>query len=791
MENIIKEAGNILHYETTDYGLIIKCENANIIISFYSSAIVRIEVSFNNRFENFSYAVEAEPAKNIFQLDEKEKFLELKTANFITEINKTPFAVTFKTIDGYIINCDEPGLYNSIVESSVTAYKTMQPGERFIGLGEKYGALDKAGKGYTNINTDEFAYNTDADPLYATFPFYIGIHNNLNYGIFLDNTFQTDFNFGASNNRFSSFGARGGNLNYYFIYHKHVSEIIKSYTYLTGRMPLPPKWSLGYHQNRYSYYPDSEVERITHTLREKKIPCDSITLDIHYMDEYKPFTWDKNRFPKPADLIARLNNNGFKTTVMLDPGVEVNDKGEEDIYIKYPDGKDYEGQVWPGWCSFPDFTNDEARKWWGEKIKSLLDKGVEGIWNDMNEIATWGQKMPDNIIFHYEGEKASHLKARNIYALQMCRSSYEGYVNFIKKRPFMLTRAAYAGIQRYSAVWTGDNTAEDSHMLMGIRMLMSMGITGVAFTGMDIGGFLHEPSPNLYARWMQLGAFTPYMRNHKQVNTKSSEPWTYGEEVMEVSRNYISLRYRLMPYIYSLFREASQTGMPVVRTLAIEHTFDDNVYNHQFDNQFYFGDAIMVAPFDSVQKYGEVYFPEGDRYDLYYDSLYKGGKSYIMPLIRDTLPVFVNESSIIPMQDLVQHTMQNAGETLYIHVYKGNKVHSFNYYEDDGESFDYLSGKYYERKITYNPDEHNITLDKPSGEMESKFSKLKIVFHGFDTINSITVNNAEAKVNDESYSFLEPISAFKPQAKINKLSDCNVKYIELENYYDKTIINIQ
>jgi alpha-glucosidase len=308
----------------------------------------------------------------------------------------------------------------------------------------------------------------------------------------------------------------------------------------------------------------------------------------------------------------------------------------------------------------------------------------------------------------------------------------------------------------------------------------------VAFTGMDIGGFLGEPSPNLYARWIQTGAFTPYMRNHKQINTKSSEPWTYGEEVMEIARNYINLRYRLLPYIYSTFREASLTGMPLVRTLAIKHAFDDNIYDKRYENQYYFGDAFLVAPFDSVQKYGEIYFPEGERYNLYDDSAVEGQTVRIEPLSIHKLPVYVNGSSIVPMQDLVQHTGMNPGNTLYLHIYNGKKTNTFNYYEDDGESFDYLQGAYYEREIRYEPLENSIRLSVPGGNRRSKFTRWKFILHGFGNIDTICVNDKTVNVSSEKISFLDPISAFEPQAKITELGECEVKCFEME--HEDTII---
>ena len=663
----------------------------------------------------------------------------------------------------------------------------MQNGERFIGLGEKTGNLDRKGTGYTNWNTDAFGYAVNLDPIYSTIPFYIGIHHDMNYGIFMDNTYQSDFNFGASNNRFSSFGARGGEMNYYFIYHKHIADIITSYTALTGRMKMPPLWSLGYQQNRYSYYPETEVFRIANTLREKKIPADGITLDIHYMDHYKVFTWDKTRFPDPVAMNNKLKSMGFKLTVIVDPGVKI-EKGygtyerglAQNVFAKYPDSTNYAGEVWPGWCNFPDFTNPKTRAWWGTEMKKYGDDGISGIWNDMNEIATWGQKMPDNIIFDYDGKKASHLQTRNVFGMQMARSSYEGAKVAFGKRPFVLTRAGYAGLQRYTAIWTGDNRAEDSHMLAGVRLLNSLGLSGVPFTGMDIGGFTGNGTPSLFARWIQIGAFNPYFRNHTAVNTKSAEPWTFGEEVLEISRNYINLRYKLMPYLYSAFYEATQNGRPLMRSLAIDYTHDDNIYNEQFQNQYLFGSAFLVAPFEGIAttKYGNIYFPAGKWYDLYTGAVQNGGVEKIIHLSTQTLPVYVKESSIIPMQSLVQSTAQMPTDTLVVNVYAGSIKNNYTYYEDDGESYKYENGDFYKRVITYDPAKKSIIFNKVDGSFSSKFHNIKLIMHGFDPSLKLT---GKQSLNDDYISYLTPLSKFDPQGNENSVIGEKVKSIVITN----------
>ncbi|MGN6509047.1 MAG: TIM-barrel domain-containing protein, partial [Chitinophaga sp.] len=676
----------------------------------------------------------------------------------------------------------------SWIGDEVTTYKTMQEGERFIGLGEKTGNLDRKGSSYTNWNTDAYGYTVTQDPIYSTIPFYMGIHHGLSYGIFFDNTFRSDFNFGASNDRFSSFTANGGEMNYYFIYHPQVSGIVSAYTQLTGRMKMPPLWSLGYQQNRYSYYPETEVLRIAQTLREKHIPADGITLDIHYMDAYKLFTWNKQRFPDPAGMNAKLQKLGFRTTVIVDPGIKV-EKGypayesglKEDIFIKYSDGQNYTGQVWPGWCHFPDFTSAKGRSWWKRQVKNYTDAGVSGLWNDMNEIATWGQRMPDNVLFDFEGTPVTHQQAHNVYGLTMVRASYEGAKEAMpNQRPFILTRAGYAGLQRYSAIWTGDNRAEDDHMLLGVRLMNSLGLSGVAFTGMDVGGFTGNGSPALYARWIQIGAFTPYCRSHTGINTKSAEPWAFGEEVLEISRNYINLRYRLLPYIYSCFYEATQTGLPLMRTLALNYTHDPKVYDTRFQNEYQFGPSFLVAPFESKQAYAPVYFPEGEWYSLYDDSKETGGREKMLTLGMHTLPVYVKESSIIPMQSLVQTTQEKPTDTLFLHVYKGRTANDFRYYEDDGETFGYEKEEYFQRNISYPPQENSLTLETATGKLRSKFRHVQLLLHGFGN-ESVSVNGQPANVEQGRVSFIQPVSRFDPQGEANPTVSCRVLKVLVAN----------
>jgi len=789
--------GEVKKFSTHDRELDITTTHAFARIQVYSPSVIRVRIAPQPFREDFSYAVVATPGEddpasqpagpplNITHTDREIRFT---TDSLQVRITRQPFLISFYTPDGRPINEEEPGLGTSWTGTEVTSYRHLQTGERFIGLGEKTGDLDRRGKAYTNWNSDVFGYSTTQDPLYSTIPFYIGIHHDLQYGIFFDNSYQSDFNFGASNDRFSSFSARGGEMNYYFIAHSSVAGLITSYTWLTGRMKMPPLWSLGYQQNRYSYYPDTEVFRIAQTLREKHIPADGITLDIHYMDHYKLFTWDRQRFPDPKNMIDSLGKMGFKLTLIVDPGIKV-EKGypayesglKANIFLKYSDNQPYTGEVWPGWCHFPDFTSEKGRAWWRQQVTAYTSLGVAGIWNDMNEIATWGQKMPGNVLFNYDGHPTTHLKGHNVFGLQMARSSYEGARQALPTRPFILSRSGYAGLQRYSALWTGDNRAEEDHMLAGVRLLSSLGLSGVAFSAMDIGGFTGNPTTGLYTRWMQLGAFVPYFRNHTQFNTKSAEPWSFGEETLDIARSYINLRYRLLPYLYSTFHEATRNGLPIVRSLAIGYTHDDHVYNTAYQEQFLFGPAFLVMPQESTRSIAKLYFPAGAWYDLYTDSMEKGGCEKLTELSMATLPVYVKAGSIIPMQSLVQNTGQQPTDTLVLHVYKGPD-NRFDYYEDDGSTYQYEKGAYYQRTIRLDAAAGTITLDKPTGSASSKFKHVRLALHGFGDHNNYRINDQPVTGGKYRTSFLQeaPQSTSPYSYEVNSLV--------LDNSPDKMVI---
>jgi alpha-glucosidase len=433
------------------------------------------------------------------------------------------------------------------------------------------------------------------------------------------------------------------------------------------------------------------------------------------------------------------------------------------MFLKYPDGKCWAAQVWPGWCHFPDFTKPAAREWWGTHFSGLVSQGVEGFWNDMNEIASWGEGATPGIVrFDWEGKGANHRQAKNVYGMLMSRSTFEGTRALMgNRRPLILTRAAFSGAQRYTAIWTGDNVASEDHMMLGCRQVNALGLSGMAFSGVDVGGFAEDASPSLFARWISIGTFTPFFRVHKAYNQMASEPWTYGEDVETIARNYITLRYKLLPYLYSAFYEAHETGMPVNRSLIINHTHHPKCWQTDFQNQYFFGPSLLVAPVESTQKFARVWLPAGTWYDFFTGRQYEGDQEVIVESPLEKLPVFAVGGAIIPMQTAVQSTSEKPSDTLFVHIYYGGEKNTFILYQDDGITYDFENGIYSVTEIIFDPKNRQIIIGTPEGDFNSAFTRIRLILHGFGDGNW-TVDSKSVQPLREIIDLISAVSENDP-----------------------------
>ena len=721
--------GNVTSVERVGDGVIVSAKPAMVQLSVIAPEVIRVRMTAGGTFlPDSSWAVvQHVPGPTSYTLTESADELVLSTSKLKVHVRKSPCRLAFYDANGNRINQDDPSTGMSWSGTKVVVWKTMPQDEQYFGFGEKAGAFNRKWTMMSMWNSDIPAYKADTDPLYETIPFFYGIRKGATYGIFFDNSYYSFFNMGKEHPDLYSFGAVDGELNYYFLYGPKPKDVLERFSTLVGRMPLPPKWAVGYQQCRYSYYPESRVRELASTFRAKKIPCDVIYLDIHYMDGYRCFTWDNQRFPDPKKMIRDLANDGFKVAVIIDPGIKnepgywVYDEGMNgNHFVKYPDGKPFIGKVWPGMCVFPDFTRTESRQWWGTLYRGLLDNGVRGFWNDMNEPSVFDvpTKTFDLSVLHDDqGLNTDHRKNHNVYGMQMARGTYEGVAKLRpNERPFVLTRASYAGGNRYAAAWTGDNISSWEHLEMAVPMCMNLSISGQPFVGTDIGGFVGSPSGELYTRWLQLGTFTPLMRTHTEIGSADQEPWSYGPAYEAINKKSIELRYKLLPYIYTQFYTASQTGIPMMRPVFFDFPEDESsLWN---DREFMFGDAFLVAPVvwpGATTR--SVRLPPGEWYNYWTGEEIKGANSVTVDAPIDRIPLFVKAGSIIPTQQVVQYSDEQSINPLTIELYPAREQSSTILYEDDGTTFEYLQGKFCRRTVSLNSSakEYRITLSNPEG----------------------------------------------------------------------------
>jgi alpha-glucosidase len=752
-----KKEGNYFYFYTTETILEIR---------IISDKIIRFRYAADGKFQrDFSYAVSdrLEESPVNFGLREFEENFELYTDALRIYVARDDMRLTITDIEGRIINQDEMGFhwqyYLQKGGKIVYCSKQIQEGEVFYGMGDKPTDLNLYEKRVENYGTDAYGYQKDTDPLYRNIPFYYGMHNGLGYGIFFDNTFRTLFDFGKEREDVTSFWARGGEMNYYFIYGPELMKVAEAYTSITGTPELPPLWALGYQQCRWSYYPDKRVREIAAEFRKREIPCDVIHLDIDYMEGFRCFTWSKEGFPDPKTFIKELGLDGFKIVVIIDPGIKVDpeyniyQQGTQlDYFCKRADGALMEGDVWPGKCVFPDYTNPEVRKWWAGLFKELVEMGVKGVWNDMNEPAVFEMgTFPEDVRHDYDGEAVSHRKAHNIYGHLMSKSTAAGMRKFLMpNRPFVISRSCYAGAQRWSSLWTGDNVSSWDHLWLASVQVQRLAVSGISFAGSDIGGFIGEPDGELYVRWIQLAVFHPLMRTHSASNETgfNQEPWSFGGEYEVLTKKFIQLRYQLLPYLYTTFHQYSKHGTPMLRPIAFVDQHDPETLNRT--HEFMMGDSLLISHVSEPgMKEKEVYLPEGQWYYYFNDTVYEGKQLIKIATPLDEMPLFVKAGAVVPNYDKIQYVEQrDLSEEMILHVYYSDKVTSSSLYEDAGDHYGYKNGLYNDIRFKQTSDKQQFTMKKKFfGQYEAAYKRHCVNVHGLPfTAKEYTVDGKTTKL---------------------------------------------
>ena len=691
--------------------------------------ILRVRAAANGALpEDASWAVADDMRHRSVHVNLKQNAdgAEFSTAALAVRIERSPLRIIVSDLKGHVITADKPTAAFEQNGDGFLLRKYLSEKEHIFGLGDKTGPLDRRGQAFTLWNTDAYRFQESTDPLYKSIPFFVSAGGSGgSYGILLDNTWRSWFDFGKQDAQTLSFGSAGGAIDYYVIYGPSVHQVVERYADLTGKPPLPPAWSLGFQQSRYSYMSADEVHGIADRLRSERIPADVIWLDIDFQDRNRPFTVDRKAFPDLTALTRDLRQQGLRLVTITDLHIAAApdqhyapyDSGVAgDHFLKARDGSLYVGKVWPGASVFPDFTRRETRAWWGSLYREFVAAGVAGFWNDMNEPSIFETPtitMPLDTQHRiaepgFAPRAASHAEIHNVYGMLNSRATFEGQRRLNPdERSFVMTRASYAGGQRYAVTWTGDNSSSWNHLKLSISMLLNLGLSGFAFSGADVGGFIGAPSPELMTRWTEIAAFSPIFRAHSEKGTPHKELWVDGPEHLRIRRQFVEQRYRLLPYLYALADDSARTGAPLMRPLFYDFSDALELPCNQ-PTAFMLGDRLLIAPsptLESPQSYS-LCLPAGRWYDYWSGepvaATSDSGAAAAQPLTitpaLDRLPVFVRAGAILPSQALTQSTSETPQGALFLDIYPGEDCRG-TIYADDGHSMAYARQGYLRQQV--------------------------------------------------------------------------------------------
>jgi alpha-glucosidase len=632
-------------------------------------------------------------------------------------------------------------------------------GERIYGLGERATTLNlrQANTTYRMWNRDaKGKYGRGTDPLYISIPLYYSLCENGNYAIFYENPYPADFSFEET----AKAQFAGGALRFYFTTGS-LPQLLESYSELTGRPCLPPRWALGYHHSRWGYQKEKALRETIEGFKTHDIPVSAMHLDIDCLDGFRAFTIDPDRFPHLPEIAQDLTKRGIRLVCIINPGIKARrgnklyqEGREQDIFCKLPNGKPVIATAWSGECAFPDFTNPKARHWWGRQYEYLLDLGIVGFWHDMNEPAVfvlWGDpSLPPHLTQHYlEGRGGDHCEAHNVYGLLQAQAGYEALSAYQRsKRPFIISRAGWAGLQRYAWTWTGDVEVSWDAISLTIATVLNLGLSGIPYSGADIGGFKGDPGEELFLRWFQMSCFLPFCRTHSADNSKARVPWSFGDPTLSIIRDFLRLRYRLLPYFYTLAWEAHQKGYPLVRPLFWA---DSSPGVEGVEDAFLLGEAFLIAAIvEAGATSRSLFLPKGEWYDFWNDVIVEGAKQVELAAPLEKIPLLVKAGTIVPME---------VEDCLVLHLYPTREGRGEGcLYSDAGEGYEDWRCDCFEMQLQ---GEDLVLSWQQQGSYDFPYRGVKLEFHGL-AIARAWVDDKEIDLRDTCIE--EPFEQIRLQA---------------------------
>ncbi len=766
--------------------------------------VLRIRAGNGVLPEDASWAVlpDARTASITVTQDSTAAIVGFHTAALRLTVDRASGRLTLLDLAGNIVQQDaEPMQFQG---NHFRLTKTMPTDEHYFGLGDKTGAFDRREAAFRMWNTDAYGWQESTDPIYKSIPFYLSYRAGTSLGVLVDNTWPSSFDFGKTLGDTFQYRSEGGPADIYLLYGPTAKHVLESYAWLTGPTPLPPLWALGFQQSRYSYMTQQRVLEVSDRLRKDQIPSDALYLDIDYQDKNRPFTVNTQAFPDLAGMVTALHRSNFHVVAITDlhiadlPGQHYTpfESGiAGDHFVKNTDRSLFVGPVWPGPSVFPDFTRKQTRDWWGSLYKHFTDIGIDGFWNDMNEPSVFNslKTMPNTVVHHIDEpgfvpRLATQREIHNVYGMENSRATFDGQLTLRPDvRPFVLTRATYAGGQRYAATWTGDNSATWNHLRLTTSMLKNLGLTGFSLAGADVGGYAGTPSPELLTKWIEIAAFQPIDRDHAEKGTGDHEPWANGPEQETIRRHFIQERYKLLPYLYTAMEEGTHTGLPLLRPVFLE--FPDAASDHhpidvdlQASGEFMVGPDLLVAasPFPDMMSDYDAELPFAGWYDYWTGKRLEEGHGritvgglqpeaatgpqlatvHVHPELA-TLPVFVRPGTILPIEPLVQSTEEQPQGPLTLRVFPGPNC-SGEVYQDDGKTFAYKRGEFLRVRFTCETSPNGdlaIHIGPHQGQYPSWWKEISVVVNGLSGApKSITVNgrSAHPKAGAQPFTLASP-----------------------------------
>jgi alpha-glucosidase len=723
-------------------GVDVLFENASVEVLFLSPNITRI--SWSPGDEPYPYTLVKRDWDYLQpKIYNNTNRLDLITDNISISIDNNG-GINFSDEKNYLFRRDEPPIR---INGKWSCKSHLKPEEHIYGLGERASALNLRPGNYRSWNSDVGGnYSTGTDPLYIGTPIYLSLTTNYSYLLYYENSFGSCHT--VKDNYTLTFD--GGMLRYYLItgllplIYNNLSELI-------GKPCMPPRWALGYHQCRWGYRSEKDIRDIADSFENHDLPISAIHLDIDYMDGYRVFSINNLRFPKMKQLTEDLDKKGIKLVASINPAVKVDpnfwlykEGKQSDLFCKLPDNKILKGISWPGWVVFPDFSDPITREWWQNQYKHLIELGIAGFWHDMNEPASfsaWGDMTFPSFTRHKkEGAGGDHLEIHNLYGLLMNQAAYEGIRTLTPdKRPWIFSRSGWAGLQKYAWNWTGDVESSWQALKQTLTTILGLGLSGHAFSGADIGGFSGNPEAELYLRWFQMSTFFPLFRTHSAIGTKPREPWQFDETTLHIVRDFLKLRYKLLPYLYTTIWNSTRSGIPPIRPIYWNNQDDSTLWD--IDDEFFLGDHLLIAPILRKGEYKrKIILPPGMWIYFWDDKSYVGQAQYDIKLSLDTIPVFIKTGSIIPLEE---------NGAIALHIYPGeNQSSCSQIFSDAGDGY----GPWHLDSFTLNQKMKLLSITRKfEGDYVLPYSHYRVVVHGSKIISRATSDGVELDIDGKTF----------------------------------------